>query len=147
MRLNAGLSKIFWVEAVNTKSYLVNRSPSTTIDLKTPQEVWYETSSDYSGLRIFGCPAYAHVNNGKLEARAIKCIFLGYATGVKGYKLWCTNRSPRFIISTDVTFNETVITSQEKEFAHDLTSNDHGAIKKVDLSVDAPKRVLENTLI
>ncbi|KAK3007026.1 hypothetical protein RJ639_016924 [Escallonia herrerae] len=28
--------------------------------------------------RIFGCPAYAHVNDGKLEPRAKKCIFLGY---------------------------------------------------------------------
>ena len=36
MRLNAGLSKEFWAEAVNTAVYLVNRSPSTAIDLKTP---------------------------------------------------------------------------------------------------------------
>ncbi|KAI4328696.1 hypothetical protein L6164_021031 [Bauhinia variegata] len=56
-------------EAVNTASYLVNRSPSTAIDCKTPQEVWYGTPSDYSGLRIFGYPTYAHVNNGKLEPR------------------------------------------------------------------------------
>jgi len=39
MRLNAGLSKEFWAEVVNTAVYLVNRSPSTAIDLKTPQEV------------------------------------------------------------------------------------------------------------
>jgi hypothetical protein len=37
---------------------------------------------------VFGCAAYAHVDNGKLEPRAIKCVFLGYGSGVKAYKLW-----------------------------------------------------------
>ena len=89
MRVFAGLSKQFWAEAVNTAGYLINRSPSTAIDLKTPQEMWSRKPCDYSGLRIFGCPAYAHVNDGKLEPRAKKCIFLGYADGVKVYRFWC----------------------------------------------------------
>nr|GEV40152.1 retrovirus-related Pol polyprotein from transposon TNT 1-94 [Tanacetum cinerariifolium] len=44
------------------------RSPSTAIGLKTPQEVWFGKPSNYSDLRIFGCPAYAHVNDGKRNA-------------------------------------------------------------------------------
>ena len=40
MRSNAGLGEEFWAEAVNTACYLVNRSPSTAIELKTPEEVW-----------------------------------------------------------------------------------------------------------
>ena len=105
------LSKQFWAKAVNTACYLVNRSPSTAIDLKTPQEVWSGKPFDYIGLHIFGCPAYAHVNDGKLEPRVTKCISLGYATGVKGYRLWCTkkDRTPKFIISRDVTFDESVM--------------------------------------
>ena len=39
MRLNVSLLKEFWAKVVNTTVYLVNRSPSTAIDLKTPQEV------------------------------------------------------------------------------------------------------------
>ena len=66
----------------------MSRPSSTAIDFKNPQEVWYSTSSDYFGLRIFGCSTYAHVNDGKLEPRAIKCIFVRFADGVKGYKLW-----------------------------------------------------------
>ena len=55
----------------------------------------------------FGCPAYFHVNDGKLEPRAKKAIFLGYATGVKGCRLRCPDpKSPKFVISRDVTFDE-----------------------------------------
>ncbi len=140
MRLNANLPKQFWAEAVNTATYLVNRSPSTAIDLKTPQEVWYGKPSNYSGLKIFGCPAYAHVNDGKLEARAMKCIFLGYATGVKGYRLWCTeqDRTPRFIISRDVTFDESAMFNQKEEL-DDLAGKDLGADQKVEFEVETSK--------
>ena len=36
---NASLPLKFWEEAAQTVCYLINRSPSTTLDLKTPQEV------------------------------------------------------------------------------------------------------------
>ena len=87
MHSNASLPKSFWIEVTPTACFLVNRSPSSAIDKKTPKEVWYGTPVDYSDLKIFGCPAYAHVDNGKLEPRSIKCMFLGYKSCVKGYKL------------------------------------------------------------
>ena len=61
MRLNAGLPKVFWVETVNTASFIINRSSSSAIDLKIPEEVWSGRPVDYSSLKIFGCPAYVHV--------------------------------------------------------------------------------------
>ncbi|RVW14253.1 Retrovirus-related Pol polyprotein from transposon TNT 1-94 [Vitis vinifera] len=141
MRIDAGLSKKLWAEAVNTAAYLVNRSPLTAIDFKTPQEVWFGKPSNYSGLKIFGCPAYAHVSDGKLEPRAMKCIFLVYATGVKGYRLWCTkDRTPKFIISRDMTFDESAMFGQRKEFG-DLAGTSKtnlGANQKVEFEVDAP---------
>ena len=115
MLSNARLSKDFWAESVNIDCYLVNRSPSTVLEYKTPFEVWSGTPAGYSNLRVFGCPAYAHVNDGKLERRANKCIFLGYASGVKYYRLWCTeSKSPGLIISKDVKFNESTLTDQSK---------------------------------
>ena len=41
MLSNAGLPKSFWVEAVFTTCFLINRSLSTAIDKTTPQEVWF----------------------------------------------------------------------------------------------------------
>ena len=76
------------------------------IDKKTLEEVWSSTPPNYSDLRIFGCPTYAHVDNGKLDPKSKKCVFLGYMSGVKGYKLWCPELS-QIIISRNVIFDET----------------------------------------
>ncbi|KAG8481596.1 hypothetical protein CXB51_026522 [Gossypium anomalum] len=108
MLSNANLPKSFWAEAASTACFLINRSPSVAIEKKTPQEVWSGNPANYSDLKIFGCPAYAHVNNGKLEPRSIKCVFLGYKAGVKGYKLWCP-KNRKVVISRDVVFDETAM--------------------------------------
>ena len=57
-------------------------------------------------MKIFGCPTYAHSDNGKSKPRSMKCIFLGYKSGVKGYKLWCS-KTKKLVISRDVVFDET----------------------------------------
>ena len=57
----AGLGQEFWVEAVNTACYLVNRSPSSALEDKTPQEVWTGKKPSLSHLRVVGCDAYVHV--------------------------------------------------------------------------------------
>jgi hypothetical protein len=44
----AGLGKSFWVEAVNTACYVINQSPSTAIELKTPMEIWAGKPANYS---------------------------------------------------------------------------------------------------
>lgn len=89
MLSNAGLGKVFWVEAITYACHLINRLPSTAINGKSPLEVWSgKPVSDYNSLRVFGCPAYYHVREGKLDPRAKKSLFMGLQTGVKGYKLW-----------------------------------------------------------
>ena len=50
-------------------------------------EVWSGKLVNYSNLRVFGALAYAHVKKDKLEPRVERCIFLGYAEGVEGYRL------------------------------------------------------------
>ena len=52
--------------------------------------------------------AYVHIRQSKLEARALRCVMVGYQKGVKGYRLWCIEpNNQKIIISRDVQFEET----------------------------------------
>src|SRR3954466_14186058 len=88
-----------WAEAVNHAAYLINRSPSIAIDLQTPEEIWRGEAVDYSTLRIFGRPAYSLVDShkkNKLVAKSRKCKFIGFTTGVKGFRLWDPEKGTAF---------------------------------------------------
>jgi ATP-binding cassette subfamily B (MDR/TAP) protein 1 len=83
-----------------------------SLNFKVLEEIWSGNLVDYSNWRIFGCLAYAHVIGGKLAPRAIKFIFLDYASESKGYRLWCSDpKSRKLILSRDVTFNEDALLS------------------------------------
>src|SRR4051812_14212390 len=108
IRLQAGMPEGLWAEAVNHAADLINRSPSTTIDLQTSEEIWQGEAVDYSTLRIFGCPAYSLVDShkrSKLEAKSRKCKFIGFTTGDKGFRLWDPEIGTAFS-SRDVVFDE-----------------------------------------
>jgi hypothetical protein len=130
MLSNASMGKQFWAEAASTSCYLINMSPSTAIEKKTPMEVWSGSPSDYSQLKVFGCTAYAHVNNGKLEPRAAKCVFLGYSSGVKGYKLW-NPETKKSMLSRSLVFNES------KMYYSNCATNAHDDVpQKVSVQVE-----------
>ena len=57
-----GLGKPFWAEAIKTAYYVINRSSSTAIELKTLMEMWTRKVADYSQLHIFGSPIYMMYN-------------------------------------------------------------------------------------
>ncbi|GKD35608.1 gag-pol polyprotein [Tanacetum coccineum] len=87
MLATASLGKSFWAEAVNTACYVINRSPSTAVELKTPMEMWTGKPVNYSDLHIFRSPVYVMYNTQettKIDPKSRKCLFLGYADGVKG---------------------------------------------------------------
>jgi hypothetical protein len=75
---------------VSIACYLVKRSPSSTLDDKTPREVCTSKKHSLTHLKVFGYEARVHVpktNLNKLDKKAEKCIFIGYKDGLKGYKL------------------------------------------------------------
>jgi len=84
---------------------------------------WYHTN--YSHLRVVGCPAYFPVNDGKFKLRANKTIFLGYTTGATGYMLWRPDpKSPKFVTSRDVTFDENFMLQLRKKSVADSTCSE-----------------------
>ena len=121
MLADSELPKSFWAEALATATYLRNRSPTKAVEGKTPYEALYGVKPKVGHLRVFGCTAYSHVPKHerlKLDDKARKCIFLGYPTNRKGYRLY-NQSSGRVIHSRDVRFNE-LICGVEKESSSDV---------------------------
>ena len=142
MLLSSNLSKHFWAEAVVTAAYLINRSPSSALEFKTPQEAWSGKLPDLSILKVVGCPAYAHISQGKLEPRAVKGYFIGYPEGIKGYKIWSINGKPtRTFISRDV-FDEEALTQSRVETKITNPSSEEKEV--VELEVESPKEAKQH---
>ena len=69
---------------------------------KTPYGVWVGKKSSLSHLKLFGCDAFMHApkeKRSKLDIKAVKCIFIVYKDGVKGYKLWNLVKGKQFIVN------------------------------------------------
>ncbi|KAL2243395.1 UNVERIFIED_CONTAM: Retrovirus-related Pol polyprotein from transposon TNT 1-94 [Sesamum indicum] len=114
MRLKSGLPKMFWADAINTAAFLINRVPSVPLNNKIPEEVWSGKKVDLSFLRTFGCSAYIlNDDRTKLDAKSIKCTFIGYGTDEFGYRFW-DDQSRTIIRSRNVIFNEDVMYNDRK---------------------------------
>eukprot|EP00253_Pinus_taeda_P003022 PITA_03022 len=89
MLSGAGLGQEFWADAVEISCYLVNRSPSSTLEDKTPQEVWIGKKHSLSHMRVVGCDAYVHVpkeKRTKLDSKSKRPV--REAIDLEDDKLW-----------------------------------------------------------
>ncbi|CAL8990667.1 unnamed protein product, partial [Prunus brigantina] len=113
--------------------HLINRLPAAANEGKTPMEVWSgKPCTDYKYLHIFGCPAYYHVRESKLDPRAKKALFMGFSTGVKGYRLWCPDEK-KIVVSRDVTFDEAAMVNQNKHESEIEATKTMSSSKQVEL--------------
>ena len=85
------MSNGIWEEAINIALYLKNRSPTKSLDFKTPFEALLGFKPAIKHLIFFGSKALSHVpkeDRKKLDSKAIKFTFVGYCTEFKAYKLF-----------------------------------------------------------
>ena len=88
--------KRLWSDAILTTTYLINSMPSRVLKFKTQMQTLLETFPhshlvSQIPLKIIGCIVFVHAhspNQSKLEARATKCILIGYTSNKKGYKCY-----------------------------------------------------------
>ena len=117
MLSDSKLPKTFWGEALSTAAYVRNRSPTVALQDMTPYEALNGHKPNVKHLRTFGCTSFVHIpkdERDKLDAKSKKCIFLGYGSTTKGYRLFNLDTKKVFH-SRDVIFDEFQCTSFEKE--------------------------------
>ena len=61
MLLNCKLGKRFWTEAVQTAVYLINRSPTSSLNGKILVVLWFGEELNVTRLRVFGVLAYLKI--------------------------------------------------------------------------------------
>ena len=115
MLCDQGLPKFLWGESSNTALYVQNRCLHSTLDSKTPEEVFSGKKPDVSHFRVFGCPVYFHVpkeKRSKLISSGQKGTFVGYSETSKAYRIYVPGQ-------------------REVEICHDVTFDKDAALKKV----------------
>jgi hypothetical protein len=69
---------------------MVNMYPSSGLVNTNRHDVWYGKKPSVSHLKVFGCDKFLHIpkeKRSKLDKKEIKCIFIGYKEGMKGFNL------------------------------------------------------------
>ncbi|KAJ1525556.1 hypothetical protein ONE63_010361 [Megalurothrips usitatus] len=89
MLIDSNLDRRFWGEAARTAVYVRNRSPSSALDGKVPEEVWTGRPVRVDHFRVFGSPALVMIPKGerrKLDDKAEEMIFIGYCETSKCWR-------------------------------------------------------------
>jgi predicted metal-binding protein len=127
----------FWAEAVCNAVYVRNWCPTKADEGMTPEEAWSERMPHVSHMRVFGCVAYAKVpdqRRTKFDAKGVKCLFLGYCEGTKGYLLFCL-KTKKIIKSPDVVF------FKDKTFLEDCPSGSINEAQEVKVDISPKSKV------
>jgi len=92
---------------MNTAAYILNRTGVSSVDNKSPFELWFSKKPGIKHLRVIGTTCYVHVpeqKRRKLDKKALKCVLIGY-DGDDNYRVW-NQESNTVWRSRDVRFKQ-----------------------------------------
>ncbi|GJX75405.1 retrovirus-related pol polyprotein from transposon TNT 1-94 [Tanacetum coccineum] len=115
LRIHASLPKKFLGDCILAATYLINKMPMKQLSWKSPFEVLHGIPPSDDTLKTIRCLCYAtslKPHKDKFDPRGIKCVFIGYPPGQKGYKLYNLITHEVFH-SRDVLFMENVFPFKE----------------------------------
>ena len=106
---DSGLPMSFWLDAVLTRQYLVNRLPTSTLPVDTTpfEAISNGRKPDLSHLRVWGCDCYVAIPDeirGKAGPKRFRAIFVGYEEHRIGWRV--RDLLGKYSFSNDVIFNE-----------------------------------------
>ena len=106
------LSRYFWIEAMNTTSYILNHILTRLIIKKTSYEIWKKRKPNIYYFYVFGYKCFI-LNNGKenlekFDAKSDEAIFLGYSINSKAYRVF-NKRTLTMEESAHVTFDKDIL--------------------------------------
>ena len=107
--------KKLWMEIASTVVYLKNRSPTSSLDGKTPYEAWHGKKPDLSHLQMISRTAYVHVSKDtrrKLDFNSRECRLVGYG-GTNQWRAWDEEKED-VVVSRDVIFDEQPIFTESE---------------------------------
>ncbi|KAM1557067.1 hypothetical protein ACFX10_040537 [Malus domestica] len=100
MMSSADLPVTFWGYALYTAAYLLNRVPSKSVS-QTPYEIRHGRKPSLKHIKIWGCEAYVKkLEATKLEARSVRCYFVGYPKETMRYEFYHPDDQKVFVART-----------------------------------------------
>ncbi|DBA02746.1 TPA: hypothetical protein N0F65_010674 [Lagenidium giganteum] len=113
--LEGNLPKQLWAECLCHVTTLLNMTPSSTTQARTPYKLWNDRIPSMHYLNVFGCAVYVHIHaryRDELDPRAKLCMYVGIPSQKKGYRLLDLD-THTVVYSRDVTFDETTFPKLE----------------------------------
>ncbi|KAH9678849.1 retrovirus-related pol polyprotein from transposon RE1 [Citrus sinensis] len=104
LKFQANLPLNFWGECILSAAYVINRTHTPLLDY----ELLHGKPPLYAHFRSFGCLCYARYvprDKNKFNPRRRQCVFVGYAHGKKGWRVFDLETN-EFFVSCDVMFFE-----------------------------------------
>ncbi|XP_073026767.1 uncharacterized protein [Primulina eburnea] len=108
MLTSKNLAKRFWAEALNTTCHISNRVYLRSGSTMTSYEIIMGKKPNLRYFHVFGCVCYTLNDRdqlAKFDSKSDKCLFLGYATNSRAYRMF-NLRTRTIMKSINVVFDD-----------------------------------------